>query len=160
METSILNYTFFAQALSFALLITLTVKFVWPPLMSAIGARQKRIAEGLAASDLAQRQLASGSEDVEAVLRDARRKANEIIALAEVHAAKMVDSAKAEALAIAEQRKAAAMAEIEASRAEASQALKSEVWPLVVTSAEKLLGRPIDPAMHKDVLDEITQKLR
>ncbi|KAF0182187.1 MAG: F-type H+-transporting ATPase subunit b, partial [Hyphomonadaceae bacterium] len=44
-----INLTLFAQALSFAILIWFTMKFVWPPLLAAIDARQKNIADGLAA---------------------------------------------------------------------------------------------------------------
>ena len=44
-----INLSLFAQALTFALFIWFTVKFVWPPLVRAIEQRQKQIAEGLAA---------------------------------------------------------------------------------------------------------------
>src|SRR3972149_3864957 len=40
-----INLTLFSQALSFAILIWFTVKFVWPPLMAAIEARQKTITQ-------------------------------------------------------------------------------------------------------------------
>ena len=43
-----INFTLIAQAIAFAVLIWFTVKFVWPPLLKAIEARQKEIADGLA----------------------------------------------------------------------------------------------------------------
>ena len=45
-----INFTLIAQAIAFAVLIWFTVKFVWPPLLSAIETRQKEIADGLAAA--------------------------------------------------------------------------------------------------------------
>jgi len=36
-----INFTLIAQAIAFAVLIWFTVKFVWPPLLSAIETRQK-----------------------------------------------------------------------------------------------------------------------
>ena len=42
-----INLTLIAQAVSFALFIWFTAKFVWPPLMKAIEERQQKIAEGL-----------------------------------------------------------------------------------------------------------------
>jgi F-type H+-transporting ATPase subunit b len=45
-----INFTLIAQAIAFAVLIWFTVKFVWPPLLKAIEARQKEIADGLAAA--------------------------------------------------------------------------------------------------------------
>ncbi len=43
-----INFTLIAQAIAFAILIWFTVKYVWPPLLSAIETRQKEIADGLA----------------------------------------------------------------------------------------------------------------
>src|ERR1044072_4976709 len=43
--------TLFAQAAVFALFIAFTVKFIWPYMMRAIEARQKTIADGLAAGE-------------------------------------------------------------------------------------------------------------
>ena len=40
--------TVVAQAVAFALFIWFTIKFVWPPMLRAIEARQKTIADGLA----------------------------------------------------------------------------------------------------------------
>ena len=63
-----INLTLIAQAISFAVFILFTVKFVWPPLMKAIEERQKQIADGLAAGEQGKQQLeASGklaSEEV------------------------------------------------------------------------------------------------
>ncbi len=46
-----INLTLLAQAVSFAILIWFTVKFVWPPLLNAVETRQKQIADGLAAGE-------------------------------------------------------------------------------------------------------------
>jgi len=43
-----INLTLLAQALVFALLIWFTAKFVWPPILRAMDARRKKIADGLA----------------------------------------------------------------------------------------------------------------
>jgi F-type H+-transporting ATPase subunit b len=45
-----LNLTLIAQAISFSVFIWLTVKFIWPYMLRAIEARQKTIADGLAAA--------------------------------------------------------------------------------------------------------------
>ena len=50
-----INLTLFAQAISFAILIWFTMKFVWPPLLAAIELRQKTIADGLAAAERGKR---------------------------------------------------------------------------------------------------------
>ena len=63
-----INLTLIAQAVSFAILIWFTVKFVWPPLLTAIETRQKEIADGLAAGERGRDELeqaAKGSAKVE-----------------------------------------------------------------------------------------------
>ena len=53
-----INLTLIAQALAFAALIWLIATFIWPPLLKAIEERQQKIAEGLAAADRSQKDLA------------------------------------------------------------------------------------------------------
>ena len=58
-----INLTLFAQAAAFALFIWFTYRFVWPPLMGAIEARQKHIADGLAASEAGRNSLSKAEAD-------------------------------------------------------------------------------------------------
>ena len=74
-----INATLFAQMIVFAILIWVTMKWIWPPLMTAIEERQQKIAEGLAAADRSKKDLAQAEEKVAEVLREARSKAAEII---------------------------------------------------------------------------------
>jgi F-type H+-transporting ATPase subunit b len=154
-----LNYTFFLQALSFALLIFFTMKFIWPPLMAAIEERQKKIAEGLAAADRSQRDLAQAEERVNALLREARGKAGEIIAQAEARANQIIDAAKNEAVAEAERQKLTALAEIESASHRAREELRQKMSQLAVAGAEKLIRREIDGNTHKVLLDELAAQL-
>ena len=57
--------TVFAQAVAFALFIWFTVKFVWPPLLKAIEARQKTIADGLAAAEQGKKSLEASSKQAD-----------------------------------------------------------------------------------------------
>src|SRR5260370_21719896 len=52
-----INLTLIAQAVTFALFIWVTVKFIWPWLMRKIEERQKIIADGLAAGEQGRREL-------------------------------------------------------------------------------------------------------
>ena len=154
-----LNYTFFMQILSFAVLIFFTMKFIWPPLMGAIEERQKRIAEGLAAADRSQRDLAQAEEKVAEALREARTKANEIIDQAHVRANQIVDQAKSDAIVEADRQKALALGEIASAAQRAKEDLRERVSSLAVAGAEKLIRREIDSSAHKALLDELAAQL-
>ena len=154
-----LNMTFFGQMLSFAILVWFTMKFIWPPLNAALEERQKKIAEGLAAADRSQKDLAVAQEKVNEALKDARIKANEIIDQAHTRANQIVDAAKNEAIAEASRQKAIAEAEIEAAATRAREDLRKQVSTLAVTGAEKLLKREIDANAHKALLDELAAQI-
>ncbi len=154
-----IGMTLLGQALSFALLIWFTVKFIWPPLMAAIEERQQRIAEGLAAADRSQKDLAQAQDKVNEALKDARVKANEIIEQAHQRAVQMIEQAKLDAIAEADRQKALAAADIDAATNRAREGLRTQVSALAVSGAEKLLRREIDAGTHKVLLDELAAQL-
>ena len=154
-----IGLTLIAQMLAFAGLIWLVATKIWPPLLKAIEERQQKIAEGLAAADRSQKDLAQAQEKVNELLKEARIKANEIIDQAHARANQIVDAAREEALAEAARQKAAALAEIEAAANRAREELRKQVSVLAVSGAEKLLRREIDASAHKALLDELAAEI-
>ena len=154
-----IGMTLLGQALSFAVLIWVTAKFIWPPLMAAIEERQQKIAEGLAAADRSKKDLAQAEEKVNEVLREARSKATEIINQAEARRAQIIDLAKEEAIDEGNRQKAAALAEIESATARAREDLRKQVSALAVAGAEKLIRREIDGNAHRALLDELAAEI-
>ena len=151
--------TFLGQMISFAILIWFTVKFIWPPLMAAIEERQQKIAEGLAAADNAQKNLAQSQDKANEELKLARTKANEIIDQAHQRANQIIDTAKNDAVAEANRQKALAEAEIAAAANRAKEDLRRQVSALAVSGAEKLLKREIDASAHKALIDDLAAQL-
>ena len=153
------NITLLGQMISFAILIWFTVKFIWPPLMAAIEERQQKIAEGLAAADNAQKNLAQSQDKANEELKLARAKANEIIDQAHQRANQIIDTAKNDAIAEANRQKALAEAEIAAAANRAKEDLRRQVSALAVSGAEKLLKREIDASAHKALIDDLAAQL-
>ena len=153
------NLTLVIQGLAFFAVAWLVMKFGWPPIMAAIEERQQKIAEGLAAADRSQKDLALAQDKANEALKEARVKANEIIEQAHQRANQIVDAAKNEAVAEAGRQKSLADAEIAAAANRAREDLRRQVSMLAVAGAEKLLRREIDPAAHKALLDELAAQL-
>lgn len=154
-----INLTLFAQALSFAVLIWFTVKFVWPPLMAAIEARQKTIADGLADAERAKHDLDLAAKRSAEILREAKEKAGEIIGGAEKRYTEMVEEAKAQAKAEGDRIIAGAKAEIDQEVFKAKEQLRSQVSAIALEGAAKILGREIDARAHNDLLDKLVAKI-
>jgi F-type H+-transporting ATPase subunit b len=153
------NLTLVIQGLAFFAVAWLVMKFIWPPIIAAIEERQQKIAEGLAAADNAQKNLAQAEEKANEELKAARAKANEIIDQAHQRANQIVDQAKQDAVAEAGRQKALAEAEIDAASNRAREELRKHVSSLAVTGAEKLLKREIDANAHKALLDELAAEI-
>ncbi len=153
------NITLVIQGLAFFAVAWLVMKFGWPHIMAAIEERQQKIAEGLAAADRSQIDLANAQAKANEAMKDARLKANEIIEQAHQRANAIVDQAKTDAVVEATRQKALADADILASANRAREELRKQVSTLAVSGAEALLRREIDPNAHKALLDELAAQL-
>ena len=154
-----INLTLFAQAVTFAIFIWFTAKFVWPYLMRAIEDRQKHIAEGLAAAERGKQDLEQAAVRTADMLKEARQQAQEILAQAERRAAQLVDEARSAAKEEGNREKAAAKAEIEQQLTRAREQLRHHVASLAVAGAEKILRREVDAKVHADLLASVQSQL-
>ena len=154
-----INLTFIVQGFAFFAVAWLVKKFGWPHIIAAIEERQQKIAEGLAAADRSQKDLAQAQEKVNDALKEARTKANEIIDQAHQRANQIVEAARNDAIVEANRQKALGLAEIDAASTRAKEDLRKQVSVLAVSGAEKLLKREIDANAHKALLDELAAEI-
>ena len=154
-----LNLTLVAQAITFATFIWITVRFIWPYMLRAIEARQKTIADGLAAAEQGRRSLESSTRQAEDAIAHARSRAGEIVSQAEKRAAQLVDEARTAARDEGDRELIAARAEIEQELTRAREQLRDHVASLAVAGAEKILRREVDARAHSDLLESIKRQL-
>lgn len=154
-----INLTLISQAVAFAIFIWFTVKFVWPPLRTAIDNRQKSIAEGLAAAERGQHDLELAARRSAEVLRDTKEKSAELLAQAERRGQQIIEEAKFAARVEADKVVASAKAEIAQEAERARQQLRERIAELAVTGAEKILRREVDAVAHANMLSALKQEL-
>ncbi len=154
-----INATIIGQAITFAILIWFTLKFVWPPVTAALEERAQKIADGLAAAERAKADLSLAERKSADAMVEARQKAAEIIAMSEKRRAEIVEEAKHEAIAEADRIKAAAKAEVEQEAYRAREALRAQVASLAVAGAERILRREINAEVHVDLLTALSAEL-
>jgi F-type H+-transporting ATPase subunit b len=154
-----LTFTLFAQAFVFIAFVLFTKRFVWPYMLRAIEARQKTIADGLAAAEQGRRSLESSTRQAEEAVSQARGRASEILAQAERRAVELVEEARAAAREEGERELAAARAEIDQEVMRARERLRDQVASLAVAGAEKILRREVDARAHSDLLESIKRQL-
>ncbi|MEW5769224.1 MAG: F0F1 ATP synthase subunit B [Pseudomonadota bacterium] len=154
-----INMTLIGQSITFAFFVWFCMKFVWPPIVNALEARKKQIADGLAAADRGRHELELAAKRASESLHEAKQKSAEIIAQAEKRAAQLVDEAKNAAKEEGDRMIAAAKAEIEQESHRAREALRGDVAALVVAGAGKILRREVDAKAHADLLEAIKNEL-
>ena len=154
-----INLTLFAQAIVFTIFILITAKWIWPVLMEQVDARQKTIADGLAAAERGQKSLEEASSRSEEALKAARVQAQEILAGASKQAAQMVEAAKSQAQTEADRIKESARGEVERETSKAREQLRLKVGELAVAGASRILKREIDAKTHADVLTDLAARV-
>lgn len=154
-----INATLIGQTIAFILFVAFCMKFVWPPIMQALEARKKTIADGLAAGEKGKYELELATRRAGEVVREAKGQANEILAQAEKRAGEVVDAAKGQARTEAEGILIAARAEIERERNMAREQLRVAVSTLAVAGAARILEKEIDAKSHAKLLDAVVKQL-
>jgi len=154
-----INLTLIVQMVVFATLIYITMRWIWPPLLQMMDERQRKIAQGLAAAEKGEQELAAARERAETIVRDARERANQIIDHAQHRANELVEEAKGAASSEGARIVAAAQQQIELDTTRARESLRREVAGIAVTAAGKLLGREIDARKHADLLDQLAAQI-
>lgn len=154
-----INMTLIGQSITFAIFVWFCMKFVWPPIVSALEARKKQIADGLAAADRGKHELELSAKRASETLHEAKVKASDIIAQADKRAVQIVEEAKNAAKDEGDRMILAAKAEIEQESHRAREALRSEVAALVVAGAGRVLRREVNAQAHADLLEAIKNEL-
>lgn len=154
-----INLTLIGQLLTFVVFVWFTMKYVWTPIVGALNARRKGIAEGLAAADRGKHDQELAKQRAAKVLREAKSEASDIVTQAQKRAAEIVDAAKVDARGEGERIIGSARSEIEREVSRAREQLREQVAVLAVAAAEKILRREVDAAAHKSVLDSIAKQL-
>lgn len=154
-----INATLIGELIAFVVFVLFCMKYVWPPIIGAIEARQQKIADGLAASYRAEKDLQLAQEKAKQHLVEAKAQASALIDQAKKREAQIIDEAAVKAQAEREKILAQAKAEVEAERIRAKEELRKQVAALAVVGAERILQRTIDEAAHSDILEKLVAEL-
>lgn len=153
------NLTLIGQTVAMIVFVWFCMKWIWPPVMAAIEQRRKIIADGIAAGEKGQKDLADARQGSEAILADARQKAVQVTDIAAKRGNDLVAEAKGLATSESARIVAAAKSETQNEQARARDSLRKEVSALALAGAAKVLGREVDAKAHAALLDELAAEL-
>jgi F-type H+-transporting ATPase subunit b len=154
-----LNATIFAQVIVFAIVVWVAMKYLWPEITVNMTARQKRIAEGLAAAERGQKDLAEAEARVNELVKAARERALAIEQQAHAQGSDIIEAAKRSATSEGQRLIENAQAQIALELQKARDQLRSQVATLAVSGASQIVGREINAQTHAELLDKLAAGL-
>lgn len=154
-----INLTLFGEMITFAILVWVTLKFIWPPLVKAMTERQEKIADGLAAAERGQNKLKLADKRTADMLREVKRDSAKILEKANARSTQILDEAKRRGIQEGNRMIEIAKLEITQQTQAAKAALRSEFSDLVISATEKLLEKNLDKKTHEKMLDELISEI-
>jgi F-type H+-transporting ATPase subunit b len=154
-----INATFIGQIIVFLIMLWFIAKFVVPMIAGPVGERYQKIADGLAAGERGQKELADAQSRIEDLVRQARAKAQQIEQQAHTQANEIIETAKRNAQTESARIIEAAQQQVNLQIQRARDDLRKQVAGLAVAGAGKIIEREIDPRSHAQLLDQLAAQI-
>lgn len=154
-----LNATMLGQMITFAIFVWFTMKFVWPVLEKTLEERKAKIADGLAASEKGHRILEKAENDVKHQLLDAKKECERIILQARKQAEQILEDARNQAHKEKEDILNSGHQQITQTLNFARSELQNKIASLVVSGAEKIIAKDIQPKDHEAILAKVSKEI-
>ena len=135
------------------------MKYVWPPITSALEQRKKTISDGLSAAELGQQALEKAKLEVDSKIAEAKTEAKNIVSMAEKRQGDILDEANIKASEESSKKLKLDEQEVEQLAMRLKESLKKDVSKLVVEGAEMILKKEIDKKVHDKAIQDLVTKI-
>lgn len=145
--------------ITFMILVGVTMKYIWPPLMKALENRRKDIAEGLEAGERGRHELELARHRALEYLRDAKLESAKITDQATQRASRIVEKAVEDAREEGHRLIALAKEQIVQEAQQTKDQLLKQIASLAMQSAEKILAQKIDKSTNDRLVDQLIDEM-
>jgi F-type H+-transporting ATPase subunit b len=143
---------FALQSVAFLILLWLLSRYVYPILVKSIDEREEKIAEGQKAATEAAQQAEKAKDDINDLLKKARKEASEIVTTAKEQAEQLAADSDKKSKERAERIVAAAQEDITKEVASAKKALYNETVDLVAFATEKVTTAKVSKSVDNETI--------
>ncbi len=154
------NGTIIIEVVAFLIVLWFIARKVLPILNKALTERQEEIRASLEAADAARHEADETRAQRQGILDEARQQARDIVGQATRTAERVQGDGEARGRAEYERLVSSAEAEITVARQRAIDEVSSQVAALVLSVARQIVGREVDAAGHRAMIDEAVAALR
>ena len=149
----------FWEAITFAILLFLLYRYVYPPIRDQIQRRQSEIEEAIDEAQKTRQEARELLAEYRRQIAEARGEARQILDEARKQGEAQRERAKREAREEGERIIQRAREEIEREREGALRELRREVADLVIVTTERLIGEELDRDGHERLISEALDSL-
>ena len=154
-----INATLLAQAIVMIVFVAICWRYIYPPILSVMQEREKKISDGLEAAKKADDSLEEAKLAFDKELNQAKAEAAEILEKANARASKIVSDASLKAESEAEKIMASAETAIENETNKAKEELRQQMSDIIIDTTQKILGDEISKEKHQEILKKAAKEL-
>src|SRR5256886_12722917 len=147
------NLTLLIQDIAFFLLLFLIARYLYRPIMQVLGARSKRMQDGLRAAEEARKDREAAQQEYQLRMEAARREGQALLDRIANQGEDLRKELEAKAREQAQGLIAKARAEIQQEREKAVQDLREQVADLAVLAASRIIGEDLGGRKHPGRID-------
>lgn len=153
-ESHFFSSLIFWEIVSFGILLWVLYKYAFPPILETLETRERKIRESLEQAERLRVEAERRMQEYEAKLTIASRDAEAVLIQAKERAQRLLDENEQRLVAEAERVKSDAAREIDQERRKAIQEIRSQATDLALLVAEKVVERSLTDADHRRLADE------
>ena len=154
-----INATLNAQAVVMIVFVAICWRYIYPPILSVMQEREKKISDGLEAAKKADDSLEEAKLAFDKELNKAKEDAAEILEKANARASKIVSDASSKADLEAEKIMASASIAVENETNKAKEELRQQMSEIIIDTTQKILGEEISKEKHEEILKKAAEEL-
>lgn len=149
----------FWEIITFAILLVLLYRYVYPPIRDMIRQRQARIEQAIEEAEHTRREARELLAEYRKQMEEARGEARQILEEARKQGDAQRERSKKEAREEGERIIQRAREEIDRERNAALRDIRAEVADMVIESSQQVLGRELDRAEHERLISSALDEL-
>tara|TARA_B100000965_G_scaffold284279_2_gene242212 strand:+ start:2115 stop:2585 length:471 start_codon:yes stop_codon:yes gene_type:complete len=154
-----INATLIAQAVVMIVFVAICWRYIYPPILSVMQEREKKISDGLEAAKKADDSLEEAKLAFDKELNQAKEEAAEILEKANTRASQIVSDASTKAESEAEKIMVSASTAIENETNKAKEELRQQMSDIIIDTTQKILGDEISKEKHEEILKKAAEEL-
>jgi F-type H+-transporting ATPase subunit b len=153
-ESHFFSSLIFWEIVSFGILLWVLYKYAFPPILELLETREQKIRESLEQAERHRVEAERKMQEYEAKIGAVSREAEAVLVQAKERAQRLLDENEQRLVTEAERIKAEASREIEHERRKAIQEIRNQTTELALLVAEKVVERSLTDADHRRMADE------